>query len=322
MEDSMGGGRKWLLLLVVLIVAVLLLVYRCVFTNCTPPTVSTTHLTMDSEGGFAYVKVPAADEIDIAFLKDTHVTDCEVDQLGVKLMVAKGTLIEPNTQPIDGFDLGGATITFGDFGSTTAPLVANRGPVPPPSPGQPADPTDEAQWTDLKWVASVKDHYQAALSSTWMNKIDGRVRVTRGTLIGLHPSDLVAQKGVWEFKGGQNAPAPFIQAMTDATRYTVDVSGEQVVVRLDQARSNLSQIVVRADANHQVVLKMVGVHANTPSAIPPGTPIHHYCAFYQLIDPVPASTAWLIPYWKGDPKLPSNKGQGSPGGLCPGDYFP
>ena len=325
----MGSDRRWWwLALIVLIIGIPLYIYwkRPPQPGTPQPgpgvgsSVTPTQLTMDTEGGFAYVHLPATKTLNIAYLKSTNVADCVVKQLGVRLSVAGGTLIEPATMPFEGFDVAGATITFPALSASAEPLVVNRGPRPA-APGLPANPGVDADWADLKWVASLHDAHSAHLKSTWQDEIDGRVEIQHGRLVGAHPSDAVAQKGVWEFKGGAGAPAPFKQAMTDVTRYTVSVPADRVVIKLEHATSGLAQIVVKADASHAVKLKLIGVHEDAPATIPIGTQIHHYCAFYQLLDTPVASSARLLPHWAGDPTVATGVGQGSPGGLCPGDFI-
>ena len=285
------------------------------------PHPSVVHVTMDAEGGFAYVKLPGANEIDIAFLKSTSVAGCSVHQMGVMLHVDNAQLVEPASQPVDGFDLAGAALTFGDFGTTTAPAInAQRGPRPAP-PGRPANPMDDAQWSDLRFVASISEGYPLHLKANWLDEVDGRFRLSRGTLVGLHPTDIIAQRGVWEFKATSGSPAAFKQAMTDATRYTVDVPGAQVIITLEGAKSKLQRIVLKPNANLDVKLKLVGVHDDAPTTIPLGTELTHYCAYYELLEPHQDPKDQLRPHYAGDPTK-AGPGQGSPGGLCPGDYVP
>jgi len=318
----MSRNWLWLLLVAGLIVVIVVWYGRCVFTNCEPPL--KTHVTMNLEGGFAYVKVPSVNEVDVSFLKDTHVMEgttdvCTVHQLGVKLKVTGGTLIQPASEPANGFDVASSIVTIDN--ATSPPLNANRG-----SPAGSSPPASDAEWADLKFVASVKDRYGSGttLRTDWLSQVSGRLKLTRGTLKGVHPTDVFMKKGVWEFKGGAGAPAPFTQAMTNATEYTVDVSGDQVALTLTDAGGSTSQIIVRADASHAVTLLVEGVHDDSSGQIPVDAPIKDFCAFYQLLNPVPPSTAWLIPYWKGDPTVtdPTKKGNATPGGACPGDWNP
>jgi len=318
----------WVIAAVLLVLGVLGWFSRCAFQNC-DRTVKT-RLTLDAEGGFAYVKPPAAGggEVDIAFLKDVHATDaagehtCDVHQLGVRLFIASGVLVQPATQPLAGWDVANTTITFTPLDAkTSGPLIAFRG-QPPPSPNQPADVNNDVSWQDLVWVASVDNSYSAnKLSSTWLDKVSGRVQLTRGVLLAHHPTDPLVQKGTWELKNARGNPPSFTQAMTDATEYTVDVPGDTVTITLANASGQTpSSIVVKADSvHHEVKLKLVGVHDDPPSTIPVDAPLTHYCAFFQLLDPVPDATAWLMPHWKGDALTPGGMGQASPGGVCPGD---
>src|SRR5262249_6745869 len=151
-------------------------------------------------------------------------------------------LIQPTAQPPGGFDFTTSTIAIGDFGSTTGTLTADRSSSPLPSP----QPATDSDWTDLRFVASVKDRYQSTkLRSNWLEKVSGRLKLTRGVLKAVHPTDVYMKKGVWEFRGGADAPMPFYQAMTNATEYTVDVPGDQIVLTLTNAASSASQIIVK-----------------------------------------------------------------------------
>ena len=66
---------------------------------------------IEVSGGFAYVPTPADNKLEIAYLKDTKVTGCDVDQLGTDLVVEEGTIVEPSpAPPTRQFDLAGARV--------------------------------------------------------------------------------------------------------------------------------------------------------------------------------------------------------------------
>src|SRR5262245_2371722 len=93
------GRLTWLLAL--LVVVIIVLVWYC---RPKPPDVVTA-LELESIGGFAYIQPPGSNELSISFLKDYKkeepdpnnptappVTVCDVDQLGVELLVISGTI--------------------------------------------------------------------------------------------------------------------------------------------------------------------------------------------------------------------------------------
>src|SRR5262245_56229658 len=144
------GSFKWLLLLLIVVIACLAWCYRP-----QRPT-ATTRLELEAYGGFAYIHTPGEDKVEIAFLKDAHLeehdpttnqprTVCDVDQLGVDLLVVSGVIDSPDRPDNRMFDLAGATVTFPDLKASAKTLVVNRGPRPAAAPFGPANPNDPAE---------------------------------------------------------------------------------------------------------------------------------------------------------------------------------
>ena len=286
-----------------------------------------TRLEIEAQGCFAYIPDRPNNRLEIVYLADLNVPDCEVDQIGTELMVDDGNIVEVVGGPTPAdkiFKLDGAVVTFPDLESSNLPLTADRGNRPD---GGPPDPANPANWTDLKWVAGIgQDFPQSTRNPNWRDLpvVDGRMVLKGGQVRAHQPSDMAARDGVFDFKRG--ATVAFTHAMTDRTDYTVQVPANRVVMQLTGADSGITQIVIERTApGRPVRLELKGLHtANTGTELPVGAPIHHYCAFYQLLDPIPASTEWLIPHFAGNPKVaPADpKGSPSPGPFCPGQWGP
>lgn len=285
-----------------------------------------TRMEVESHGGFAYIPDRPNNRLEIVYLADLKVEGCEVDQLGTELQVVDGNIVEvlggPN--PADKkFSLNGAVVTFPDLESSALSLTAVRGNRPNGGPGNPNDATE---WADLKWIAGIApDFPMSSRNPNWRDLpvVDGRMVLKGGRMTATPPSDPVAQTGVFEFK--DTASSRFTQALTDRTTYAVDVPSNRVVMQLTGADSNITRIVVEPRLGRPVQMKLIGLHtANTGTSLALGAPISHYCAFYQLLDPIPASTEWLIPHFAGNPKVPpaNAAGQPSPGPYCPGQWGP
>jgi hypothetical protein len=343
--------RRLTWLLALLVVLIVVLVWYC---RPKPPGVVTA-LELESYGGFAYIQPPGANELSISFLKDYKkdepdpanptgppVTVCEVDQLGVDLLVISGAIASvskgPNLAPIPAnrtFDLAGAVVTFPDLSKSSQALVVNRGDRPT-GPFGPADPNNESHWLDLKWVPgtsyaasarSAPPNYPAStLNPNWPSLIDGRVVLTRGTITAAHPSDVAIKDSIFEFRSKSGARNPFKQAVTDTTQFKADVPSDQIVINLTGAASGITQIVVKpSKPGRPVRLKLKGRHVHqTKPELPLDAGIDHFCAFYQLLQPVPDFKDQLIPHRVAGPTIASAgfSGQPSPGPFCPGDWYP
>lgn len=330
------GWFKWLLLL--LIIAVALLAWYC---RPRPP-VATTRLELESYGGFAYVQTPSEHKVEIAFLKDANVqetdpatnqprTVCEVDQLGVDLLVVSG-VIESAPVPADRmFDLAGATVTFPDLEAHATALAVNRGTRPTAAPFGPANPGDLAQWEDVKWVAgttygqSTSDYPASSLNPNWRSMVDGRVVLTHGEITATNPSDVGVKDSIFEFKSSGGTKTSYKQAMTDRTYFRADVPSDRIVIHLTGAtKTTTNPIIIRpVSQGRPVKLKLIGRHVHqTPPVLPVNAAVEHYCAFYQLLQPVPPARDQLIPHlFTGPPVASTTSGQPSPGPYCPPDWF-
>lgn len=324
--------RRFVLLLVITVAA-----SGCVgYCRPRPDPGPTIALDMESYGGFAYVHTPSERKLEIAYLRDSGPECAEpVDQLGTDLMVVSGRIVEPANWNGRLFEVTGATVTFPQLEALPNNLVANRGARPAGAPPNPAAATD---WEDLKWVAGISsgaqgsDYPSRSLDPNWRSRVDGRVVLTRGRVTAGHPSDFVMQHTVFEFKpptingvtppGG--TPSPFSQSITDTTRFTADVPGDNVTIVLSGQRAEMpSRIVVQPTGpNRPVRLKLIGRHVhNMPAAMPVGTPITHFCAFYALMQQVPPPAEQLIPHVAQVTAIAgSGVGQPSPGSSCPGDW--
>jgi hypothetical protein len=281
-----------------------------------------TPLELEAYGGFAYVQSPQDSQLDIAFLKSTNTATCQVTQLGVDLMVVAGNIIEPANPPASRmFDLGGAVVTVGDT-SASAPLAALRGNRPA-APYHPTNTDNDADWEDLKWVPGTRPDYpNSTLNPNWPSMVDGHVKLTHGRIVGAHPGDVVVKDSVFEFRKA-NGNGSFKQAITDTTKYLAHVRGDRVVLLLTGARSGITRIVVQSVDGAPIKLKLMGRHATqTPATLAVDDPIAHFCAFYELLTPVPPAAEQLIPHFKGIQAVAGSVGSvASPGLLCPGDWF-
>jgi hypothetical protein len=284
--------------------------------NVSPTSVqATTPLTIQIKGGFRYVNSPAQHQLEIAFMKDT-MGACMVHQLGVELSVKDGEIVVPATPPADmTFDPGGAVVTIGD--NAAEPLTVVRG-AQPSAPFHPASTATDADWSDLRWVPSLDSLYPASkLNANWRTMVDGRVVLTHGTLVAAKPSDDVAVNGVFTFSRASDG-ATFTQALTDRTTYTGQVPGDRVIINLPGARSGISRIEIKPVGGRPVLLLLTGTHDQAAPVLKPGDTINHYCAFYELLSPVPPMNERMMPKYMGDPSKPL-LGQPSPGAYCPGE---
>lgn len=314
----MSFVRRWWWLLLVLLIGVAWMLYR------NPPAVSqqaSTELQIEVYGGFAFVPTPADRQLEIAYLKDTAVTDCTVKQLGTDLMVEEGTIVEPATPPPSKmFDLAGTVVKFPDLEAAKPPLNATRGNRPTSPPFGPVDPDNPAHWEPLHWVPSLSaEHTTSSLNPRWRELVNGRVVLHGGRIKGLHPSDVVVKGSLFEFRRG-STPV-FRQAITDRLEYSVRVPSDRVVMLLDGPHPT-KKVVITSNPGRPVRLRLLGRHAkSTGGTLPVGAGIEHYCAFYQLMQPIPAPAEWLLPYYVGSATPANAAGQPSPGLFCPGDWF-
>lgn len=316
----MSGFKWWRRVSMLLLVAV---GFSFCNKNVAQPT---TALELEIAGGFAYVLAPPADrKVEVAYLRSIDAPGCSVPQIGTALNVIAGTIVEPANNPAGNttFDVGGAVITIDNTQPPTGAIAPPLGPHPP-NPNRPQPHTDPAKWNDLKWVPNVSpDHASSTLNPGWRSMVDGRMVLIGGTLTGFEPSKIGARDAMWEFRNPDGDP-PYQQAITDRTLYRARVNGNTVALTLGGARSGVTHIVVKPSTPGQPVqLQLLGKHDPNAPPLTVGDPIHHFCAFYQLMQPVPAAGKQYLPFYLGDPASPQQigGGRGSPGFYCPGDFF-
>lgn len=301
----------------ILIVLVGVTAARCT-TTPQPVSSSATRLEIEVFGGFAYVPSSTDNQLEIGFLKSTTVPNCTVSQLGVDLFVSEGSIVAPATPPPSNrFDVSNAVVTFPGLDDVKGGSKPARGKRPPDRPGNPNDP---AQWTDLKWIPDVNMELPSpsSLNPNWRTMVDGRAVLKGGTLRGLPPSLGGVRNRVFEFRNAK-ATQKFTQAVTDMTRYDVTVPSDQVIIRLQTSTETREIIVKPTNANRPVKLRFQGRH-DSSSDIADHQPIHHFCAFYQLLQPIPDPEYWLLPHLV--PVQPgAGPGSPSPGRFCPGDIY-
>jgi hypothetical protein len=336
------GWLKWVVL--ILIVGIALLVW---YNWPKTPTVIT-KLELESVGGFAYIHAPGDQELNVAFLSDPPATAerdkagnlvCDVKQLGVDLIVLSGTITSFSSNPAKPipanrtFDLKGAVVTFPDLAKSTQPLDVIRGDRPPaPGPWGPPDTSNPTHWQDVKFVPGMRyaggrrapDYPLSSLDPNWLTKVDGRVVLTHGVVRARHPSDVAAKDSVFEFKSKSGTQASYKQAITDATTFAADVPSDQIVINLTGSAFGYTQIILKPAASGRPVrLKIRGRHTHqTPADLPIGSAIRDYCAFYELLQPVPSANDQLIPHLVSAPAIAAGSGQPSPGPYCGGEWFP
>jgi hypothetical protein len=306
-------------------IVVLALALRIVWPLFFPPPTTATALSMTIQGGFAYINSPSDNKVSIAFMKsysvDTPTNVCKVEQKGVDLLVDDGDILEPanwnNSTP---FDPAGAVVTFAaSYASNGDP----RRPAGQPNPKDPMDGEADAQWRDSRFVPTVSTYFQGnPLNSNWPSLADGYLELTHGTLQGGKPTDVVVRHGDWQFKPTQTATAIFNQAMTDIAIYNTIFFGDTLTINLPGARAGVTKIRVKPSQGRPIHLVLMGKHAQgTPDSINPNDPIDHFCVFYQLMDPIPPKSTWLIPYFAGVVGGVGPNANGTPGAYCPGDAF-
>ena len=287
--------------------------------------VNVTSLEIQMRGGFAYVNTPPQNMVEVAYLKSYTLEECNVPQIGTSLDVLRGTIVEPASNPTTNrtFDVGGAVITL-DAPLGTAGPISTR-PGHPVSPDQPADTNLDTDWADLGWVPYVSPDFPTnGLNPNWRTMVDGRLVLTGGRMTGAAPSRVTYRDRKFEFKNGSGGTS-YKQSVTDTAKYNAMMLGDRIVLNLTGARSGITRIAVRPDAAGQpVVLRLDGKHDMSAPPLQDGDPVTHFCAFYQLMQPVPPSSSWYLPYLlsaAGGSGSAGSGGSGSPGYYCPGDSF-
>jgi hypothetical protein len=275
-----------------------------------------TRLEMVVHGGFAYVY--DNQHLEIAYLNSTTGA-CAVNQLGTVLKVLAGKITSPSPPATMEYDLKGTVVTFPGMDANGSVIALGVGR--PNSPFKPTNPGTESNWRDLKWVPYVRPNYSNSLNENWrtLPLVDGRVVLTDGRITGGAPSDLAATNGMYHFQRTLAGGVSFDQAITDRTLYSVQLAGSQVVINLTKGSTTTQVVIVPPGAGQPIKLVLQGRHDSSPA-----TPtIAHFCAFYELMDPVPPMNERLIPTFIST-ATGSGSGSGgapSPGAFCPGDWF-
>lgn len=299
-----------------------------------PPT--TTRLEIEFSGGFAYVPTPGLRMLEVAYLNDVELKEdtdkiastpdeivCKVDQVGTQMMVVRGEIVSFSPSSAEEprlLDLDQAVVTFPGLESANLPLTYNRTPWAP-TPLKPVDPGNAAHWTDLQYVPSIKDQHPGTdIMPGWRGVVNGRFVLKGGKLAGTLPSDPTIQGTHFNFKLAGVARGSV--AVTDKTRYTVDVPGNQVEIHFNPDAQNIKSMVIKPNQPGEAVrLRVKGLHAmGTGARLADGEQLSDACAFYQLLQPRPAKAEWLTVHYSAPAASPGG-GQPSPGYFCSGESF-
>jgi len=344
-------GRAWLALFIVAGIIVFAVIW---YGGGPPVSTPTTKLQIEINGGFAYVAPTGSDNhLEVAYLNDFVLWNdangngtmepneiefddlngngrrdagepdiCNVNQVGTELKVTRGTIIshEPSTQTLPAsreFDLDKAVVKFPALETANIPLKISATTWPPP-PANPVNADNESEWSDMV-PALRKKHTGTAIDPNWRTMVNGRVVLPGGSIKATIPSSPLFKKARFDFKA--NKVSQFKAAMTDKTIYTVDVPAATIEIQLGGAASGFTKLVIQPQGG-KVELTLRGMH-DMGSTIPgDGAPLKDFCAFYQLMQPRPASKDFLVPHYNA-----STGGTGGGGGLptpgffCPGDWF-
>jgi hypothetical protein len=288
-----------------------------------------TDVNMTIQGGFAYVNDKNSAKVSLGFMNSYNVnTDtnvCQVTQVGLDLYVDDGDILEPagwlNTTPFDPRGPGAVTISAPLFLSNADPRRQNG----QPSPADPANGDLDSQWQDNRFVPSVSTFFQGnPLNANWQTLVNGYFELIRGTLTGGKPSDMNTRHADWRFrKDSDSATSPvFNQALTDVTTYATTVFGNEITINMPNAIAAVKKVRVRSSGGRAIHLILAGRHEmNTPTGYNDDDPIKHFCIYYQLMDPIPNKSTWLLPHYKGVMGPSGSQGSGTPGAFCPGDGF-
>lgn len=266
-------------------------------------------------GPFTYVHSSSHQTVDVAFLNDVSAGSCSVMKPKVSLRVLDGTITAPANPPADKtFPLDGVIVTFG---SATSGSLTQAGPGLVGQGDHPTNPSDNSQWSDMKWVPNLFKNYSTAINPNWakLPVVNGRVVLNVGKLQGGPPTEPSLRTAIWEFKKSPSTSAVFSQAMTNGVAYSTSMPGTSVVITLTHKDNTTSTIEI-APNSHHVQLSLVARHDGDVSEV---APIRHFCAYYQLLSTPPADSDQLLPYFV-DPSAPMPRDRPVPGPMCPGDY--
>lgn len=343
-------GRRWSPVLVLVVIS---LTGLSCSRGC-PPSGKTTRLEITVIGGFAFVPTPTDRHLEIAYLNDWVLrTDtngngimepnepavyddangngrqdpnepdtCNVDQIGTELKVTRGTISisEPTNLTVPAsreFNLDKAVLTFPALEAASLPLNIGRGPWPP-SPNLPTNPDDETNWKDM--VPSLKEYHQGTtINPNWRTMVNGRVVLRGGNIRASLPSTPIMKRAHFEFK--TKTALKFKAATTDKLIYTADVPAGEIEILLNPTAMGFTRLVLQPQGG-RVELTLRGLHASSGQPMP-NMPLHDFCAFYQLLQPMPLPAEFLLPHYIPAPVPTGSNASAmpSPGFYCDGDWF-
>jgi hypothetical protein len=207
---------KWILMVVLLIIIVI-----AVWWVLQPKTI----LEIEMTGGFAYITPqPSATDnhVDVAYLNSWKYTEdidpatagdeviCDVHQIGTELKIVTGTIVgfDPPTFVIPAsreFDMDKAVVTFSALEAITQNVSLNRSNGWPPTPTEPANPGNDPDWENLKWVPSLTEYFSTqtpphTLDPNWPSLVNGRMRLRGGVLKAAYPTNSRFRKDRLNFK--------------------------------------------------------------------------------------------------------------------------
>ena len=329
------SARRWMYSVAVVIPLALLVYY--VWPRTLAPK---TRLQIEITGGFAYVPpTPGDNHLNIAYLNDwVHNEDitgdgvpdevCNVPQVGTELKLTRGDIVswEPSSKPLPPsreFDLDKAVVRFPAVEAANQALTIDRDPWTGPPPG-PGDPDNPDHWKNLKWVPGLKEyHAGTTIHPDWPKMVNGRVELRGGEITATTPSNPVFKKAKFDFREG--AVSKHKVSVTDKTIYgielpTASLPDGNIELVLTDAASGFTKLVIKPQGN-KVEFTLRGLHA-MGGMLGDGEPLKDFCTFYQLLQPMPPATKFLVPYYiKATMPPGSGYGAPSPGFFCNGDWF-
>jgi hypothetical protein len=310
-------------------------------------------LTIETNGGFAYVSPNAGDNhLNIAYLNSwKHEANldtdpelevaCDVEQIGTELKLIVGDIVahEPSTKPVPPtreFNLDKAIVRFPAVEAANQPLTMVRDKFTDP-PTEPANPDDPKEWKkNLKWIPSIKEYHAGNVSSTtirpdWPDVVNGRMELRGGEIVATTPAIPIYKKAHLDFR--QRGVSKHKVSATDKSIYTIkipisDLPGGNLEITLSNATSGFTKLVIKPQGN-KVELQLTGLHAMGAPDLNDGDPLRDFCAFYQLLQPMPDAKDFLVPHFMKATLAASTApntnalpyGKPSPGIFCVPDWF-
>ena len=169
-------------------------------------------------------------------------------------------------------------------------------------------------------VPSLKEYHNGTtINPKWRDMVNGRMVLRGGKIKATIPSSPIMKRAYFEFK--DKSGLKFKAASTDKLIYTVDVAASQIEMLFTDATIGLTKLIIKPQGN-KVELTLRGKHDSSgqPAA---NMPLHDFCAFYELLEPRPDTSKWLLPYYIPAPLPPGSSvnAMPSPGFFCNGDWF-